>query len=561
MRTLAERQIGSTLASELEIALERLATGLQLPAGATTQARATALRLVEGLESNDSGRAGDGLASCGGCGLSVTFAGDQPQIELSWDVASLAQLDRVEPVLRELFGSSLARVRHILPLFFKDGTPPGFLSLAVKIWPPRAAEPIARFNPQVFDRLQAPALVEHALEMLGSSAAWHGISLAMLRGPELDELKSFAVALSEASEPSVEVRIRHREASAEVVDKVLLVAPGADAGRLLDWLGNSGALVDGDLESSLEFTATSGKSARSATLHIPVRGAQQVAERALESLVPSTSQLAFAAWKSVGSVAFVSQQSPSGHFGLRLSDERADAGSAHVRKAPAQTVPPVEQMVAQYEAHPLSLHPFFQRMGRHTVDVSHLWLMFSNVYTGLSQHFPRRLAWVVFGVEDERIRSVLTEQLHEELGAGDYTRTHRRLFLKLLDALAPWKPASTDARATQPGLQLSENLEAAYFDPEPYAGVGAAIVIELLGKQVDQFVADQFRRQEAVGMASLEWLTLHETLEVDHASESLDLASWVERQEDRVAAWRGGRAVHRAGWRFLDDMYRLCFAT
>jgi len=151
--------------------------------------------------------------------------------------------------------------------------------------------------------------------------------------------------------------------------------------------------------------------------------------------------------------------------------------------------------------------------------------------------------------------------LHEELGSGDYTRTHRRLFLKLLEALAPWRPAHTDARAAQPGLQLSENLEAAYFDPAPYAGVGAAIVIELLGKQVDQFVADQFRRQEAVGMASLEWLTLHETLEVDHANESLDLASYVEREEDRVAAWRGGRAVHRAGWRFLDDMYRLCFGT
>jgi len=560
MRTLAERQIGSNLASELDPTLERLATALQLPVAAAKQAREAVLRLLDGFEIQNSGCDGEAVAFAG-CGLSVTVGGDQPEINLTWDVNTADQLGQIESRLGELFGSSLARVRSVLPLFTREEVRPGFLSLTAKVSPFRSPELLARFNPQVFGKLQAPALTEHALELLGLSAAWHGISRAMLRGPELDELSSFAVSLSEASDSAVEVRIRHREASAEVVSNALLVAPGTDASGLLEWLSRSCGQLAVEIESSLEFTTSSGKAARAAAVHLPVRGDQQVLERALQSLAAPSLLLAGAAWRSAGSVAVVSLQSPSGHFSLQLSAESPDAASAQLRKAPAQAVPPVEQMVTEYEAHPLSLHPFFQRMGRHSVDVSHLWLMFSNVYTGLSQHFPRRLAWVIFGVEDERIRSVLTEQLHEELGSGDYTRTHRRLFLKLLEALAPWRPAHTDARAAQPGLQLSENLEAAYFDPAPYAGVGAAIVIELLGKQVDQFVADQFRRQEAVGMASLEWLTLHETLEVDHANESLDLASYVEREEDRVAAWRGGRAVHRAGWRFLDDMYRLCFGT
>jgi hypothetical protein len=110
-----------------------------------------------------------------------------------------------------------------------------------------------------------------------------------------------------------------------------------------------------------------------------------------------------------------------------------------------------------------------------------------------------------------------------------------------------------------PSKRQSERLEATYFDAHPYTGVGASIVIELLGKQVDLFCAEQFRRQQAVGLASLEWLTLHEALELDHADESMLLASYIERDKDRLAAWLGGREVYETGWAFCDEMYTLCF--
>ena len=182
----------------------------------------------------------------------------------------------------------------------------------------------------------------------------------------------------------------------------------------------------------------------------------------------------------------------------------------------------------------------------------------SNAYVGISKDFPRRLAKVIAGVEHEQVRCILSEQLYEELGGGELERTHRRLFLRLLEALGRWRPAELPEGAELPGEDLAARLEAIYGDPDPWVGVGAAIVIELLGKQVDLFVGAQFRRQQQLGDTSLEWLTLHEALEVDHAHESAVLAELVP-VEHRAAAWRGGRRVFAAGWTYFDEMYALCF--
>jgi pyrroloquinoline quinone (PQQ) biosynthesis protein C len=86
------------------------------------------------------------------------------------------------------------------------------------------------------------------------------------------------------------------------------------------------------------------------------------------------------------------------------------------------------------------------------------------------------------------------------------------------------------------------------------------MVIEIFGKQVDCFVANQFRRQKDVPPAALTWLHLHENLELEHAEESLDLARLVpDTDAAREAVWRGARAVADAGWEFFDNMYRACW--
>jgi pyrroloquinoline quinone (PQQ) biosynthesis protein C len=111
-----------------------------------------------------------------------------------------------------------------------------------------------------------------------------------------------------------------------------------------------------------------------------------------------------------------------------------------------------------------------------------------------------------------------------------------------------------------PGHALGAELERCYVSAEPYEeGVGASLVVEVYGKQVDTFIADQFRRQTQIPPSALEWLHLHETLEVEHASEAMDIARLIPSGPASEAAWRGAKAVATASRAFFDALYRECY--
>jgi hypothetical protein len=110
-----------------------------------------------------------------------------------------------------------------------------------------------------------------------------------------------------------------------------------------------------------------------------------------------------------------------------------------------------------------------------------------------------------------------------------------------------------------PGFALGEELERCYVTAEPYEGVGASLVVEVYGKQVDTVIADQFRRQTRIPPSALEWLHLHETLEVEHAGEAMDIARLIPAGPGSEAAWRGARAVATASRAFFDTLYRQCY--
>ena len=560
--------------TEMRASLVRLAEKLKLPAGAADQMVALAVGLIGRVDVP----AVDAFA--------VLLDPEHPEVHVLWRVSQasdkaevrLQAALRAQAHLHELFGVSSARFARISSLFLRaDAREGSLLRYCAQLWPATKSPKIAAlFDAQALGQLNAPALVEEALSRLGFEKAWQAVSGAMPRGPELDEVHSLIVQLSSDDGAQVEVRVRHHELTPSILATAATVAPDADPERLAHFLRKVvGDRVDDGVsaDTSLSFIGNDSTPV-STTLHIAVPGFVthdgQAHSRVEAALGEQSAKLRGAAMEAVcghelaagvGLSQSLSLQSPGGRAVCQLSFETSAAVSPRAPVDAPSAVEPVEAMVHGYEAQPFSLHPFLQRMARGSVDVRHMWLMFSNVYAGLSQHFPRRLARVVLGVDDERIRCILTEQLYEELGSGDCERTHRRLFLKLLEALSPWKPNLVTPEMSIPGAHLSERLEATYFDPHPYVGVGAAIVIELLGKQVDLFLAEQFRRQQAVGMASLEWLTLHESLEVDHAGESLELATFIEKDDDRAAAWRGGRAIYTTGWLFFDDMYRLCFGT
>jgi hypothetical protein len=182
----------------------------------------------------------------------------------------------------------------------------------------------------------------------------------------------------------------------------------------------------------------------------------------------------------------------------------------------------------------------------------------ANAEVGIVRDFSRRLAQTVAKVSDNRIRSILARQLNDELGSGCFERAHSNLFAKLLGGLEPWRPDTIDEMLLSPGRELSAELEAVYYSADAAEGVGATIIVEILGQQVDQFLGAEFRRQKQVDPTTLEWLNLHEGLEVEHAKESLDLANLVD-SASLPAVWRGANRVATASTAFFDAMYGVCF--
>lgn len=218
------------------------------------------------------------------------------------------------------------------------------------------------------------------------------------------------------------------------------------------------------------------------------------------------------------------------------------------------SLPPAEEIVRRYEADSIAQHPLFQKLGREDVDMSRLWVMLSNGREGIIKDFSRWLAGVTARTTDERLRSMLAKQLNDELGNGDFTKTHRVLFDQLLAGLEPWRPATVTPEMMAPGREFNRRLEAVYSDPREYVGIGAAMAIEVLGKQIDSRIADELRREQKLTPTAMTWLTLHEELEIDHANESMDMAHLVPPAQ-LEAAWRGAEGVATAFWDFFDAMY------
>jgi pyrroloquinoline quinone (PQQ) biosynthesis protein C len=99
-----------------------------------------------------------------------------------------------------------------------------------------------------------------------------------------------------------------------------------------------------------------------------------------------------------------------------------------------------------------------------------------------------------------------------------------------------------------------------FVDSNPYVCVGSAIVMEILGKQLDQFMEREFLTRTNVDSHSLTWLNLHAEIEIEHANESIELARMIVNSGGDEEATRQGAEVTANGtWSFCDGMYRICF--
>jgi pyrroloquinoline quinone (PQQ) biosynthesis protein C len=233
-------------------------------------------------------------------------------------------------------------------------------------------------------------------------------------------------------------------------------------------------------------------------------------------------------------------------------------------RVPSPVNPPLwdaEQIVDEYEKLEVSAHPFFVRLQGKPLDLGAIWLLMANLAEGISRDFVIWLARTIVRVEDRRVASLLAKQLNDELGGGAFEQIHSTLLQTFIVGLEPWRSGRAGEELLAPGRSLARRGSLLFQTADIYGALGALMVGEVFAKKMDHCVGVEIRRQNALSAEVLTWLTLHETLEVDHADDSRELARLIPRTEAAVVESRAGAAAQwKMLWEFLDQVHAVYLA-
>jgi DMATS type aromatic prenyltransferase len=511
----------------------------------------------------------------------VEAQGSDPNLQSNWQ-AGLA----LNQYLSEHFNISVDRFQQIEDLFVPTNPEAKF-----SMW--HAAcfyldkEPAFKLylNPQAQQKSRAAAVVEESLVRLGFSRSWPGLAeTAAQRGPNKDEFTYFSLDLASHSNARVKIYLRHYDATVEDLEAALSLADNYVAGDATEFCQSltpiKGRFTKKPIASCFSFIEGNEERPSIGTLYIPIGyytpndrvAAERLQQYSLHYNLPNSVYenvlQAFATRlldRKSGMQSHISlrrdnQQrrvtvylNPEVNL-VRSSELETNANTPWMRQLS------IEETALHYDNTSIVDHPFLQRLHREPVNMTHLWLLLANGREAVVAPFVRRLAIAVNRIDNEDIRCILTKQLNEEMGNGDPAQIHLVLFDRLFLALEPHKPASVTEQMLSPGHELSQRLDALFSDPNPYICVGSAIIMEILGKQLDQFMEQEFMMRTTVDRPSLEWLNLHAEIEIEHANESLDLARIVVNSGgDEVATRQGAEMTADGTWNFCDGMYRVCF--
>lgn len=505
--------------------------------------------------------------------------GDEPTLE-SYRTAGIALIERLE---REN-NADLTRFRQLQDLFLPESMCGPFTVWASAVFSPgRPPAFKAYFNPQARGPGRAGELVDEGLRRLGLSRSWAALCRTVARrGPHLDELKYFALDLTSEPQARIKVYVRHHEATPSDLEAACSGAQEYVPGEGLHF---ALAMAGGNVRLSQRATFTcsafiEGHGARpiSTTLYVPICAyaahdadvkarvntylpANSFEARAYNAIVDGYTNRPLD--EGVGMQSWVAFRRFQGETRLTVY-----LGTEANRVFPPRTVPAstaehtkytsaedVVRCVARYD---LAQHPFVQRLHREPKNGGPLWLMIANVYEGTSKHFVRWLATLTARVEDDRVRCLLARQLDQELGEGDFTRSHAHLIGKFLTAVEPLRPADFDPEQLASGRRLGSRLAELHLAADPIEGVGALMAAQLCAQQLIGACRELVLAQRQFDRELLGWLWLHDEADAEGA---FKLARTVPAEADAVAAVaRGAMGLHTALWECLDELYTLCFA-
>ncbi len=524
---------------------------------------------------------------------------DAPSIERYW-AAGKSLSERIAAK----YPISLERFQRIEDLFVPGPSSRFAIWHAVSFWPDREPEFKLYLDAQARGKGRAAALLEEALSRLGLGNAWPHATAATRRGMELDELKYLSLDLAPSAQSRVKVYARHHAATLEDMERVMQAEGGLPPGEASAFIRNitdsEGPYFARPLFTCTALIATESSPLVRRTLYVPITAyadddavAAQRIQGYLESqqlpvarytdsvnalggalanaAPPSVGMHSYAALRREGGqprvTVYLSPQAYTAKTANLASEPGAGAdqrGSGEVRvpfPLPVSGREPAEEIVQRYE-HEITLndHPFFRRLGREPVNLSHLWLVIANFWEAIVKEFPSRLSKVVAKLDDDAARCLIVKQLNDEMGEGDFSRAHKALYRKLVEALEPHRMKGDDAELLAPGREFGRRLGEHLFTPGDEETIGAMMMIEIYGSQTDTRLGMEFRRQNQLDPKALKWLNLHESLEVDHAGDSLKLARLLPAEGPGLAAaWRGAAGVVAASQKYFDDLYTLCF--
>jgi DMATS type aromatic prenyltransferase len=506
--------------------------------------------------------------------------GTEPSLQSNWEAGL-----NLNHYLAERYHVSLDRFEQIEDLYAPTNSEASF-----SIWHSACfyadKDPSFKIylNPQAQSESRAAATCEESLVRLGFDRAWSGLAeIAAKRGPEKDEFVYISLDLDSSSSARIKVYLRHYDATVDDLEKTLSLAQNYVAGDVAEFCQ---ATIEGELVFSAKpviscFSWVKGDdlTPSKGILHLPISNYAPndlfVKERLTRyfkqhslpvSIYHSVLQALAARLLDAGvgmhSYTSLRRDKQQQRVTIYLNPEVNCVRQVNLKTkqiATQKSQYSIESAAHTYIANSIDNHPFFQRLHRERVNLIHLWLFFINCQEAIVSDFTRRLALVVAQTDSEYIRCILAKQLNEELGDGNPDRIHRKVFDRLVGHLEPYKPQPFEESMLTPGRKLSQKLEAIYSNSNSYLGVGAAILMEIRGKQRDEIVGQELARA-TIDSSVMSWFHWHEEQEIGHADEVIDLARTIDNSDgDKNAVLQGAQMTSDALWDFCNDMYRVCF--
>jgi DMATS type aromatic prenyltransferase len=525
--------------------------------------------------------------------FSLALGGKRPELRLLWEVqGSDNTLGSQQKAACELtarlakeYPLDLSQLERVSSLYFPEN-PQGTFSMwhAASFYLPKSAPELKCYlNPQIQGKDKAAALVEETLVRLGYEKAWSELArVAGARGPVLDEWTFVALDMTPGSQGRVKVYLRYHEATLPTFLAAARLGKNfnEEESRTFcrTFLKGEGPYEDKPLALCFSFTPEDRERPSAVTLYCPVSHYlenDQEAKTRIDSYLDQHGIAREAYDQSVAAVIRRPLHEGSGAHSYTALRSQTSGPRVTVYLAPElHHVAQVRKQAPKVEAnksaaditnfckdHSISAHPFLRRMRREPVSLSRLYLLMASAHLGISKHFVGWLASTVARVEDDRIRSLLAQQLSDELGNGNPDRRHSLLFDRLLGCLSEWAPRGSHPFVQSLGKELQERAERHFLSRDPSEAVGALIASEICAEEFDRLLAEEFARQSELLPFDLAWLTVHTELEPSHASDSIRIATLLGSQEARNAAWRGATGTFLTAWSYLDSLYTLCFAT